>query len=192
MSTPSNTCRQKGCPHPPLGLEWCWGHEGRVQWWGWAGDCWLFCPHVRWSKEALDVRLEKKEVVPQESGRSLVPQSSACRSGGWEAPRMGRTLLCPPVCGAGQRNEPAVLQLPSKVRVWITFTKKNSNAKPKRNTSERGLGFFIAPFSSMGSIFQLGHAEQRAWAAEGKVHLSFHSRGTCNGICRVEVLGFQQ
>lgn len=31
MITPSNTSKQRGCPHSPLGLEWCLGHKGRAQ-----------------------------------------------------------------------------------------------------------------------------------------------------------------
>jgi len=34
--------------------------------------------------------------------------------------------------------------------------------------NEIDLGFFIPPFSNMGSVFRLGHAGQGARAAEGK------------------------
>lgn len=39
---------------------------------------------------------------------------------------------------------------------------------PKYNTFEMDLGFFIPLFSNMGTVFQLGHANQGPWAAEGK------------------------
>lgn len=117
MSTTSNTSKQKGCPHPPLGLEWCLGHEGWVQWRGWTGDwtgSWLLCPHARWSRGALDDYALRKmlharrgsrveitkgpEMVPWGFGRSLVPQSFAHRGSLWEAPSHGAYPPLPPLC----------------------------------------------------------------------------------------------
>lgn len=115
-STSSNTSEQKGCPHPPLGLEWCLGREGGVQWRvGLVAEravgC---CTHVPAEAEEpwVTMRGERRcaarrgsrveirkgpEVVPWGSGRSFVLQSSAGRSRWWEAPSHRACHPLPPL-----------------------------------------------------------------------------------------------